>query len=204
MAILKKIFFLLFLLLASHARGDENILANSEAGFSFANGTFSHQSTAVKGTSSSMLGPDLTFNYYLKPTQAILSGLDLHLNFSGGEVGLIGLRVGYKWYYWGQGYYQISNSAMMTNNTKQRFSSYVGTLFKRYTYFLSNSFETAGNFESSGNFYNIDLLVGADYMLGHQIKATSSLSLTFMSLAATDTRIKMASKLFTFGLSYLF
>lgn len=175
-----------------------------EPGFSFSNGIFTHASGVIQGSQLAIFSPDLSLNYYIDPTQAIIGGIDLHLNLSQGQVGLLGIRAGYKWYYWGQGYYHTTNSDLMSTQTQQRFSSYVGGTLKRYAYFLSNSYETSGSFDSTGSFFNLDLIVGADYMLTSRIKATSAISVSVISLVATDDRIKMTDKLFLLGISFLY
>jgi hypothetical protein len=203
---IKIISILVFFTLANLVSGAEN--SNKyETGFSFSNGIFSNQSstgTSLIGSRLSILGLDGSVNYYLTPTKAITSGLDLHLNFSEGQVGLFGVRVGYKWYYWGEGYYKVSHTDLMNIETHQRFSAYIGGALKRYVYFLSNSYSGSGNFDSSGSYFDLDIAPGADYMITNRLKATASLSLTALSFIATDDRVKISNMLVLFGFAYIF
>jgi hypothetical protein len=178
-----------------------------EVGFSFSNGVFANQSqtdASLIGTRMSVLGGDISANYFLTPTKAFTSGMDLHMNFAEGQVGLFGMRVGYKWYYWGEGYYKISNSDLLSIETHNRFSAYVGGALKRYVYFLSNSYSGSGNFDSSGSYFDLDIAPGVDYMINNRLKLTASASFTLMSFIATDDRVKINDMLVLFGFAYIF
>jgi hypothetical protein len=205
MTTFKKSFFIIYSLLSLPILAlSATMPSHYEAGFGFANGAFSNSAGDTPKSTNSILAPDLSFNYYLTPTQAITSGLDLHLSFSQSQVGLLGLRVGYKWYYWGQGNYETSKSDFMEADTRQRISAYFGSNIKRYSYFLSNSYDSDKKYESSGSYFNLDLLFGADYLISHQYKVTAIASITALALVVTDDRVKISSKMLSFGISYLF
>jgi len=176
-----------------------------EIGAAVANGMFIHKSDELAGaSSSSILSPDLFLNYYLSPTSALNLGIDFHLNLTEGRVGLLGTRIGYHWYFWGQGYPQTTTSALIVSKKRNRFSAFTGGELKRYTYYLDPGFAASNSFETSGNFFNMNALIGIDYVINQKIKGTATFSQSFFNLAATDKRIKMSGTILTIGLTYLF
>ncbi len=176
-----------------------------EIGFAIANGFFVHESEELEGANLfSILIPDLFVNLYPAPVHAINIGIDFHLSLTEGRVGLLGTRIGYHWYFWGQGCPKTNNSTLMTSKKRNRFSSFTGSELKMYTYYLDPGFAVTNNFDTSGNFFDINALIGIDYVLTQKIKTTATLSQTILSLAATDKRIKMSGTIVSVGLTSLF
>ncbi len=171
------------------------------AGLSFQNGIFQYDSTDLSGSSVTMASPSISLHYGFFDNHLIGANADVHFSPTEENVSLYSVGMNYRYYFHGQG---ISNEIKINDfrlKTRQKWNSWGQVSLNKYSYFLGTNPSSETKFDQTGDFFNLNFGGGTDYDIGSEYRAFADFSMTLLSFASTDNRVKLRGTLISFGVA---